>query len=246
MREALAAWGQPAVIGLLGGGNRNAVWELRLGQQRLVARRSRRSEASLDWELDLLGHLAMHGLRVPAVIPSLDGRRHINGVVVQSWLDGTPPDNHDWPAVSAALRRVHEVTRGWPQRPGFASTRELLTADHGGDVDLSLMPPGAAAACRRAWARLGGNPQAVVHGDPGPPNIRVTKEGIGLLDWDEARVDYTDLDLAEIHASDLPHARQAAAQTAATAWEAANGWTIEPAYARHQLSLLRSGQHNFD
>jgi hypothetical protein len=33
----------------------------------------------------LLGYLAAHGFRVPAIIPSLDGR-HIDGIVVQRWL----------------------------------------------------------------------------------------------------------------------------------------------------------------
>jgi len=245
MREALAAWGQPVVIGPLGGGNRNTVWELRIGGQRLVGRRSGRPPASLDWELDLLGHLARQGLRVPAVVPALDGHRHVDGVVVQSWLDGEPPGRHDWPAVRAALRRVHQTTRGWPQRPGFASTGELLTADRGGDVDLSVMPDDAVAACRQAWARLAGTPQAVVHGDPGPANIRVSPAGIGLLDWDEARVDYTDLDLADLPGSDLPPARLAPARAAVTAWETANGWTVEPGYARRQLSLLRSGRPGF-
>ena len=84
-----------------------------------------------------------------------------------------------------------------------------------------------------------------MHGDPGAPNIRVTEAGAGLLDWDEARVDYTDLDLAELPGCDLPPGRLAAARIAATAWEAANGWTVEPAYARRQLSLLRAGQDSF-
>lgn len=245
MREVLSGWGQPVVIGPLGGGNRNTVLEIRLGQRRLVARRSRREPASLDWEIALLDHLADHGLRVPAVVPSLDGRRHVEGVTVQTWLDGTPPGPGDWPAVIAVLRRLHELTAGWPQRPGFASTRELLTADHGGDVNLSAMPADAVAACRHAWARLAGGTEAVVHGDPGPANIRVSNAGIGVLDWDEARVDYTDLDLAELPGSDLSPARLSVAQTAATAWEAANGWVVEPSYARRQLALLRSGQHSF-
>ena len=245
MRETLAAWGQPAVIGPLSGGNRNTVLDVRLGARRLAARRSRRSPASLDWEVTLLDHLAANGLRVPAVIPSLDGRRHVDGVLVQAWLDGAPPGAADWPAVTAFLRRLHDITAGWPQRPGFASTRRLLTADHGGDVDLSAMPADAVTDCRRAWARLQGRPEAVVHGDPGPANIRISQAGPGLLDWDEARVDYTDLDLAELPCSDLPPDRLTAAQTAATAWEAASGWIIEPSYARAQLARLRSGQHSF-
>jgi Ser/Thr protein kinase RdoA (MazF antagonist) len=245
MREVLAAWGQPEVTGVLGGGNRNTVLDLRLGTRRLVARCSRRDPASLDWEVALLGHLARNGLRVPAVVPSLDGRCHIAGVIVQTWLDGTPPGPADWPAVAAFLRRLHKVTAGWPQRPGFASTRELLTAGRGGDVDLCVMPAGAVTDCRRAWTRLEGSPEAVVHGDPGPTNIRMSQAGAGLLDWDEARVDYTVLDLAEIPGSDLPPGTLTAAQAAVTAWEAANGWGIEPAYAQRQLNLLRSRQHSF-
>jgi Ser/Thr protein kinase RdoA (MazF antagonist) len=245
--RALAAWGQPRVVGPLGGGNRNTVLELRHRGQRLVARRSRRSPASLDWELALLDHLARHGLRVPEPVPALDGRRHVDGVVVLTWLDGTPPGPGDWPAVAAALLRLHELTAGWPQRPGFASTRDLLTAERGGDVDLTRMPADAVADCRRAWARLAGTPQAVVHGDAGAANIRITRAGAGLLDWDEARVDATDLDLAELppgslpEPSRLPPGRLETARVAVTAWEAANGWLVEPAYARRQLELLRTG-----
>jgi Ser/Thr protein kinase RdoA (MazF antagonist) len=84
--------------------------------------------------------------------------------------------------VAATLRRLHELTGGWPQRLGSASPRELLTTDRGGDVDLSAMPAAAVAACRRASATLAGSPEAVVHGDPGPANIRITAAGVGLLD----------------------------------------------------------------
>jgi hypothetical protein len=83
-----------------------------------------------------------------------------------------------------------------------------------------------------------------VHGDPGPSNIRITSHGAGLLDWDEARRDYCDLDLADLPASELPRTRLEAARAATTAWEAANGWTIEPSYARQQLAQLLSHQHD--
>ena len=213
MERVLEAWGPVRRVRSLGGGNRNEVVEVELAGRRLVARRSRRPAASLDWEISLLEHLARSGVRVPAV--------------------------------AATLRRVHELTRGWPQRPGSASTRALLTDDRGGDVDLSVMPVEAVAACRQAWAALAGTPEAVVHGDPGPANIRITDEGIGLLDWDEARVDATDLDLAELPGADLPADRLAVARTAATAWEAANGWTVEPSYARRQLAMLLAGRDGF-
>lgn len=243
MHATLAAWGQLDVIGPLGGGHRNPVLELRRGRDRLVARWSRRPPASLDWEIRLLDHLTQRGLRVPAVVPALDGRRHVDGVVVQTYLDGTPPGAHDWPAITAAVRHLHEITAGWPQRPGFASIQDLLTANQGGDVDLSAMPAGAVTACRRAWAGLAGAPQAVVHGDLAPANIRISSAGPGLLDWDEARVDCTDLDLADIQGQPiLPPARLAAARSALTAWEAANGWTTEPEYAQRQLAALGVAQ----
>lgn len=240
MQEALAAWGNPEFVGILGGGNRNTVWEIRLGGQRLASRTSRRSPASLEWEISLLDHLARNGMRVPVAVPALDGRRHVQGVIVQTWLDGRPPAPGDWPAVATALRKLHQLTANWPQRPGFASTRDLLVTSRGGDVDLSVMPPEAVAACRRAWARLEGTPQAVVHGDPGPANIRITGRVAGLLDWDEARRDYSDLDLADLPVRSLPRTRQEAARPAVTAWETASGWGIEPSYARQQLTRLLS------
>lgn len=164
---------------------------------------------------------------------------------MQTWLDDAPPSTADWPAVAGFLRRLHALTATWPQRPDSVSTSDLLTAERGGDVDLSVMPEGAVAACRRARVRMQDGPQSVVHGDPGPANIRISPDGPRLLDWDEARVDYADLDMAELPGSHLPPARLAAAREAASAWEAANGWLIEPSYAQHQLDLLRSGQHNF-
>lgn len=81
--------------------------------------------------------------------------------------------------------------------------------------------------------------------DPGPANIRITAAGVGLLDWDEARVDAVDLDLAELPGAELPRQRLDVVRAAATAWEAANGWTVEPSYARRQLALLRTSRHNF-
>jgi Ser/Thr protein kinase RdoA (MazF antagonist) len=240
--ELLTAWDGVTVSGSLGGGNRNTVMEVRRGHERLVARQSRRRSDSLDWEISLCDYLAAQGMRVPRFIAARDGRRHIDGVTVQTWIDGDPPGPHDWQAVAATLRRLHEATAGWPQRPGFASTRQLLSADRGGDVDLTVMPPGAVRECRRAWARLAGTPQAVVHGDPGPANIRVNSDGVGLIDWDEARVDHTDLDLAELPGPVLPPGRFTAARAAVTAWEAANGWLVEPAYARRRLALLEADE----
>jgi Ser/Thr protein kinase RdoA (MazF antagonist) len=235
----LSAWGPVTVEGQLGGGHRNEVLLVRRGGARLVARSSRRSAAALEWELDLLAFLAEQGFRVPAVVVSLDGRRHVGGIVVQEWLPGRAPRPADWPAVAAELRRLHSLTRGWPQRPGFVSTRDLLAAEHGGDVDLRAMPASAVAACRAAWDALSAE-SAVVHGDPCAANVRVSEDGVGLLDWDETRVDHPDLDLADLPSAsaELPGARGRVARAAVAAWEAAAGWQLEPSYARRRLAEL--------
>jgi len=233
----LTAWCRLDAVRQLGGGHRSQVYEVG-GCGRLVAHRSGRTAAALEWELDLLEFLRGHGFVVPVTVPTADGRRSADGVVVQSWIDGDEPEEGDWPLVVDELVRLHEVTAGWPQRPGFAATRDLLVRDRGGDVDLSLMPPTAAVQCRAAWQALRDVPMAVVHGDPGRGNVRVQGRRVGLLDWDEARVDHVDLDLAEIPGSPLAGERLAMAVAAADAWEAANAWSIEPEYARTRLDRL--------
>lgn len=224
----LSPWGSPEIVDRLGG-HRNEVFRL-AGD--LVARRSKRSTASLEWELALLDHLSANGFVVPEVVPAA-GRAHVDGVVVQRWLPGHEPTVDDWPRVAAELHRLHELMTGWPPRPDFPGTRDLLTRDRGGDVDLTAMPAAAVTACRAAWRTLD-DTLTVVHGDPCAANIRVDGDRVGFLDWDEARVDHPVLDLADLPGSTLPRA-------AVDAWEAANAWLVEPSYARVRLARLTCG-----
>jgi hypothetical protein len=53
------------------------------------------------------------------------------------------------------------------------------------------------------------------------------------------------LDLAKLPGADLPADRLAVVRAAATAWETANGWIVEPSYARRQLALPQAGTDNF-
>lgn len=224
----LTPWGSPPLGERLGGGHRN---EVRRAGDAWVARRSRRPPASLEWELNLLDHLSHNGFVVPEVVRTQDGRRHAGGVAVQRWLPGREPADADWPLVAAELRRLHALMAGWPPRPDFPGTRDLLTATQGGDVDLTAMPASAVKACRNAWRALTG-PSTVVHGDPCAANIRVAGGRVGFLDWDEARVDHPWLDLADIPGLAVPPA----ARAAINAWEAANAWVMEPSYARRRLA----------
>jgi Ser/Thr protein kinase RdoA (MazF antagonist) len=243
----LAAWSSTALVERrLGGGNRNQIWSVRIAGRRYAARLSDRSEPALDWEVRLLEHLQAAGMTVPAVLHTQDGRSRVDGLVVFSWLEGRSPESErEWRLVAAELDRLHALTSGWPQRPTFRSSLELLRNDTGGDVRLDLMPPEVVERVREAWRVMVNEPLSVIHGDPGLDNIRLQGGRVGLIDWDEARVDVSLLDLASLPldlAPAIDHGRLARARHAALAWEVANGWVPEPEYARRRLVELESAR----
>lgn len=221
-------------------GNRNEVWRARLGGADVAVRKSRRSEPSLVWELDLLDDLERAGFSVPTSIRCDDGRRFADGVVVQVWLDGRPPSSDaDWRAVADDLQRLHANTGGYRQRPGRVTGRELADARRSVDADLDAVPAGVAGLVAEVFGRFGDVPTAVVHGDPGPSNIRIAADGrVGLLDWDEARVDLTWHDLSNLGIQILDDREHRRAQDLSNAWEAVNAWTAEPDYAMDRLRQL--------
>jgi Ser/Thr protein kinase RdoA (MazF antagonist) len=239
--EALEQWGDDVVrMAPLAGGVANQVWSVRVGGQLAVGRLGTRSDADLAWETDLLRHLDRAGLSVPVPIATTDGRLFADGLVVMSYVEGGPPESEaDWRRVAEMLRRLHRLTRGWPQRPGWRSSTDLLDAEVGTKVDLGAMPPEGVARCRAAWARLTGRRTCVVHGDPNPGNIRVTADRVALIDWDESHVDVGDLDLVLPHnAADLEDDVYDVAAQASAAWEAAVCWDDE--HARERLAAVRA------
>jgi aminoglycoside phosphotransferase (APT) family kinase protein len=141
--------------------------------------------------------------------------------------------------VAETLREVHRLTRGWPQRPGWRSSTDLLSAETGTRIDLTAMPADGVARCRAAWSRLARRPTSVVHGDPNPRNIRITAERVALIDWDESHVDVPDLDLALPHnAAGLEDAAYDIAAQASAAWEAAVCWDDD--YSKRRLAEVRA------
>jgi len=234
--EALAQWGDDvARIAPLAGGVANDVWTVRVNGQLAVARRGGRSDADLAWETELLLRLDRAGLTVPVPIPTTDGRLFADGVVVMTYVAGRPPATAaDWRRVADTLRQLHRLTAGWPQRPGWRSSTDLLHAERGTKIDLGALPPEGVARCRAAWARLVGRPTCVVHGNPNNPgNVRITADRVALIDWDEAHVDVADLDLVLPHnAAGLDDAAHDIAAQAWAAWEAAVCWDDEHAVKR--------------
>src|SRR5687767_14437436 len=238
--EALKQWGDVARIEPLAGGVANDVWSVRVNGQLTVGRLGARSDADLAWETELLQHLDREGLTVPVPIPTTDGRLFADGLVLMTYVEGGPPESEaDWRRVADTLRQLHRSTQGWPQRPGWRSSTDLLLAETGTKVDLGAMPAEGVARCRAAWARLTGREQCVVHGDPNPGNIRMTASRVALIDWDESRVDVPDLDLVLPHnAAGLDDAAQDIASQASAAWEAAVCWGDD--YAVRRLAEVRT------
>ncbi|WP_089248391.1 phosphotransferase enzyme family protein [Asanoa hainanensis] len=240
--EALRHWGADAArIEPLTGGVANDVWSVRIGGRRTVGRLGTRSDADLAWETALLQHLDRAGLTVPVPIPTASGQLFAEGLVVMTYLEGGPPETRaDWRRVADTLRSLHRMTKGWPQRPGWRSSTDLLRTSTGTKVDLGAMPPESVARCRAAWSRLAGRPTCVVHGNPtNPANIRMTGDRVALIDWDESHVDVPDLDLAlPDNAADLADDAYDAAAQASAAWEAAVCW--DDSYAVRRLAEVRA------
>ena len=240
--EALGRWGDDvARVERLAGGVANDVWSVRVDGRLAVGRRGARSDADLAWETGLLQHLDRAGLAVPVPIPTTDGRLFADGVVVMTYVEGGPPETEaDWRRVADALRRLHRLTRDWPQRPGWRSSTDLLRAETGTRINLGAMPPEGVARCRAAWARLVGRRTCVVHGNPtNPGNVRVTADRVALIDWDEAHVDVPDLDLVLPHnAAGLDDDALDVAAQASAAWDAAVCWGDE--YAVKRLAEVRA------
>lgn len=233
--KILEQWGDDVTrIERLAGGVMNNVWSVRINGRLAVARFGTRSDADLAWETELLQYLEREGLTVPLPIPTTDGRLFAKGLMVMTYVEGGPPESQaDWRRVADTLRQLHRLTQGWPQRPGWRSSTDLLHAETGTRINLHAMPPEGVARCRAAWARLTGQQTCVVHGDHNPSNIRMTKDRVGLIDWDESHVDAPDLDLVLPHnAAGLDDITLDVAAQASAAWEAAVCWEDEFAVKR--------------
>jgi len=239
--EALGQWGEDAhLIEPLAGGVANNVWSVRVHGHLAVGRLGTRNDADLAWETELLQHLDREGLTVPVPIPTTDGRLFADGLVVMTYVEGGPPETEaDWRRVADVLRRLHLLTQGWPQRPGWRSSTDLLHAETGTRINLAAMPPEGVARCRAAWARLIGRQTCVVHGDLNRRNIRMTADRVALIDWDESHVDVPDLDLALPHnAAGLDSVTHDIAAQASAAWQAAVCWDDE--YSIKRLAEVRA------
>lgn len=218
----LTAWRGLSIVAPLHGGNRVTVFKAELCGSPVVLRRSTRSTDALEWEFDVLAHLRKTGIRVPEIVSTDDGQRHIEGWHLYHLIEGRTATDDDSDALREAIEHVHTATAGWAQRPGFLTAHDLLTEHRGGDIDLSSMPDELVARIRSAWAAVPTQPETVVHGDLGAGNAVIGPNGqVGLIDWDEARVDNPGFDIGTTPTWEV----------AQLAWEIATCWVTEPEYA---------------
>ncbi len=203
----LEAW-DAVVIGPMPGGARSQLWRVEVDGKPCVARRVTAGEPSLRWLVRLQSVAVAQGLRLAPLIPAPSGALRVGGWTVESWLEGHPGTAADLPEVRQALRRMHRATRGWPPRPGLVPR-------------LPVMLQASAAEI------------AAVHGDVHSGNVlRLAAGGLALIDWEEARLGDTRLDLG--------FARDAAGRAAHAAAEVAACWRAEPERARMMARRLRA------
>lgn len=232
LEQALTHWGACTILKPLPGGHRNTAYLIECRGERHVAKSTRRSPEALAWLAPVHDLAEAAGFRVPRLVPSRDGRLVVSGITVETFLDGAPPAPHQLADLLPRLQEFHTLAQTLPQRPGFASSVVLRHASQGGDVDLDQMPPTLVKQCRRQWQAWADAPQSVVHGDVGLNNLLVTETGqLGLVDWDETRVDLVLFDILNGRAAQgelLTESENLLRQS----WEIAVCWLVEPAYAQ--------------
>ena len=197
-----------------------------------VAKRAALTEASAAWQATLLSLLHDQGLRVPLLIPSLDGAFSSAGWVLMTHIDGRPPvGDDDWAGVRRYLDVVHNSTRDWTARPDMPAVVQLLQ-------EHSDLRPGMSAEVqsllRRAWSAITESPTSVVHGDPNEHNVLMTPRGPALVDWEESRVDFSVLDYAGLPGGNALGVGYAAS----VAWEVYLFWERQSPYLLRRLAEL--------
>ena len=229
----LEPWSKTRLLRKLPGGFRNEVYLVEHGSVHYVAKTTRRTLAQLKWLEPVQIAARKAGFVVPEFIKTYEGVISADGVTVETFVEGKPLSEDDLPSLLPQLETFQALTSDKPQRPGFASSRDLLHSSKGGDVDLTQMPSELVTTCREAWQILEDKPHCALHTDLNSSNVlRVADGRFALLDWDEARVDAGVFDTALL-SEPSPDIKRAL-----LAWEVACSWVLEPQHARKLAQSL--------
>ncbi len=220
----LSAFGDVTLVAPLTTAPSQSVWRVELDGRAMVAKATRRDQAALAWLLPVQAAARAAGFLVPEMRATPRGFAP-SGWVLETFMDGRPTLPVQMHALHPMLRALHRMAGAVDQRPGFASTRDLMARDLGGDVNLAQMPADLVVALRAAWARMTGA-EVALHGDLRESNILMTPQGPALLGWNNARRDLAIYDAGAVQTASPPQIR------ARLAWEIACCWTQEPTRAR--------------
>jgi hypothetical protein len=144
----------------------------------------------MEWLMPVLDLAEQSGFIVPRPIKSTRGRYIEEGWICEPFLDGRMFQTGEVRNIVSRLQILHIRGQTFKQRPGFLAAADLIASAFGGDIDLRVMPAELVALCRRAWSQIADRSKSLVHGDVHASNLIWTKNGgVGLVDWDEARVD---------------------------------------------------------
>jgi Ser/Thr protein kinase RdoA (MazF antagonist) len=167
------------------------------------------SPAGIEWEHAVVTALAAEVPEIPPPVPALDGKTWFRHGELAVWLlpfvDGVPADRKDeGHRIEAArlLARLHAARLGVPPRPDVPPLRELVWPHRPTPEPLRDLASEIDEA--RAWgieivAGLRNCPlvTGVIHGDFFRGNVLVVDDrAVGLVDWEEATVDWQIYDLA--------------------------------------------------
>ena len=235
-----AAWGLPAQsFRPLANGARNTVLLGNAASPRTVFKSTRRDDSQLDWQDKVQAAAVEAGFVAPRMKQTLAGTWHADGWIAETYIPGRAASPQDIAKMGTRLARFHRLSAHLPQRPGFASSRELCATMLGGDVDLTGMPPDLVSRLRAAWAGVPTSPTCAIHGDLSEGNLAMAPSGRPILyDFDEARRDHPGFDRAALGQKVDP-----CISVAALAFEIACCWQIEPERAAQLVPelVLQSG-----
>jgi Ser/Thr protein kinase RdoA (MazF antagonist) len=213
LRDAFS-FGEVAVGERLEGGYANDLFRVVADGRALVLRVKHPPvvDEDITWEHRLMQLLSARLPEVVAPLRARDGTTVIRVGERVGWLmpflDGAPADagraGHR-AAAARALGRVHRagVQLQLSRRPRLRPLSELAWPPL--RVPAELEQWSATIANERTWARsyvaaLSDRrdlPRTLVHGDFFPGNVLVTDDGVsGIIDWEEAQVDWGTWDLA--------------------------------------------------
>jgi Ser/Thr protein kinase RdoA (MazF antagonist) len=208
--EERYALGRLAFVRRLPGGYANDVFLLTAGEQRVVLR-VKWPPVDVDglaWEHRLLTRLYNTMPAVPRPLRTHDGSTFFfhegRPVSLVPYLPGSPANRENRVVVAQTLGQLHATTLDLSERPGharlrdlpFPPVRELPAALEPWRMRISQARADAIELVRRLNSTRQLN-SGIAHNDLFPGNILINHGRVsGLLDWEEANVDWLVWDLA--------------------------------------------------